>query len=346
MQVILHFGQHDTIGAPLRDPVTAGLAQNWNTLLQNGFLLPLLAPKAEAHSLASCLTDVPLPTLTEAGHGELLWRRLPARLHGLQAQIRLLSPKVLIICAPERIAANAGFEAAQALYQILGKVDLHLHIPLDRPDHHLESLIGYWLLEGRTLLPFPQTLTSLTASPYVDFRQIYTPWLSVFPEAKLHLSRRSEQADAFQDLAAFTRLFELPKLSPIPPTQASVPSRAIWDSLRHANRLPGMERKLHSQLVQTFEPMNLPADSEIELFGAKARANLHAAFMPVARELEVHLEDQSFLDDLDDILASRSILLGSMNKQLIEQLPRFRLGHQTAGLRAVRRALIREERNK
>lgn len=345
MQVILHFSQDGTVRTPLRDPVNTGLAQNWSTLLEHGILLPFLDPEAAAHSLASGLTSTPLPPVTKTGHSALLWGQCPTRQHGLQAQLRLLSPKVLIICAPICAEFDAGLKAAQALHKILGDVNLHIHSTLDRPDHHVEHLLGHWLQERRELTPFPQELSKLINSPHVDYRQIYTPWLNRFPEAEIHLTRQGTQSNRTTALTAFTSRFELPDLPPALPPQTTPPSRAIWDSLRHANRLPGETAELHDQLTHIFTPMTFPADTEIEVFGAKARAHLHTAFTPVAKELEAQLEDGSFLNDLDDILISRPIPLSDLNQQLIEQLPRFRLGRKTAGLRAVRRALTREKQS-
>lgn len=346
MQVILHFSQDGTVRTPLRDPVTTGLIRNWKTLLEHEVLLPLLTPETEAHSVVSCLTGVPLPPVTEAGHSALLWGKCPSRQQGLKAQLRLLAPKVLIICVPICAGPDAGRHAAQALHKILGEVELHIHLALKRPDHHLETLLGYWLLEGRTLTPFPKELSKLIESPHVDYRQIYAPWLILFPDAKLHLTRQIKQADPTAALATFTQRFELSDLPPLLNPQRTTPPRATWDSLRHANRLPSATPELHDQLARTFASMSLPADAEIELFGGQARTDLHSAFTPVAKALDEQLESGSFLSDLDDILTPRPMPLNRLNQQLIAQLPRFRFGRNTAGLRAVRRSLARAKREK
>ncbi len=346
MQVILHFSQDGTVRTPLRDPVATGLVRNWKTLLEHDVLLPFLAPEAEARSLASSLTGAPLPPVTEAGHSAFLWGKCPSRQQGLKAQLRLLAPKVLIICAPICAGPNAGREAAQALRKILGEVELHIHLALKRPDHHLETLLGYWLLEGCTLTPFPKELSKLIDSTHVDYRQIYAPWLSLFPDAKLHLNRQITPADPTAALSAFTQRFEFPDPPLLLHPRSTTPPRATWDSLRHANTLPGAIPELHDQLARTFASMSLPADTEIELFGGQARTDLHAAFTPVAKALDEQLESGSFLSDLDDILTPRPIPLDRLNQQLIAQLPRFRLGRNTAGLQTVRRSLARAKREK
>lgn len=347
MQVILHIGQHGILDASLRDPLTSGLAQNWATLLEHDVLLPFLHPEAEAHSLASCLADAPLPPLVETGHDRLLTQYIPSMLKGLYAQIRLMRPKVLIICAPAFYSqtANVAHGAAQALKSVFEGAELQLHATLKRPDHHLEHLFGHRLATGHPLQSFSTEADALLAGPHVDYRQIFAPWQEVFPRAKLYVTRCADQQDSAEMLAAFCRRFDLPTLDqvPLPDLSAAVstPPRALWEGLRHANALSNKPADLKGELMEKFSALTLPQDAAVDIFSLQSRARLHAAFAPVAAALEPHLQGLSFRTDLDEILVPRPYPLHSLSPQLAAQLPRSRLGRKTAGLRAVRRALTR-----
>lgn len=352
MQVLLHIGHHGILDARLRDPLSSGLAQNWAILLEHDVLLPFLHPEAEAHSLANCLHGTPLPSLVETGHDRLLTQQPSSMLKGLYAQIRLMRPKLLIICAPAFYgqAANVAHAAAQALKPVLEGAELHIHATLERPDHHLERLFGHWLGTGRSLQSFSTEADALLAGPHVDYQQIFTPWQEAFPAAKLYVTRCADQPDCAEMLAVFGRRFELPTLPPAPTpdlsASVSTPPRALWEGLRHANALSNEPADLRAELIEEFSALTLPQDAAVDLFSLQSRTRMHAAFTPVAAALEPHLHGPSFQDDLDEILIPRPHPLLSLTPQLIAQLPRFRFGRKTAGLRAVRRALAHAEREK
>lgn len=352
MQVLLHIGNHGILDARLRDPLSSGFVQNWAILLEHDVLLPFLHPEAEAHSLANCLHGTPLSSLVETGHDRLLTQQPSSMLRGLYAQIRLMRPKLLIICAPAFYgqAANVAHAAAQALKPVLEGAELHLHATLERPDHHLERLFGHWLGTGYPLQSFSAEADALLAGPHVDYRQIFVPWQEAFPTAKLYVTRCADQPDCAEILAAFGRRFDLPTLAPAPTpdlsASVSAPPRALWEGLRHANALSNEPTDLRAELMEKFSTLTLPKDAAVDLFSLPSRARLHAAFAPVAAALEPHLQGLSFQADLDEILAPRPHPLHSLSPQLAAQLPRLRFGRKTAGLRAVRRALTRARYDK
>lgn len=217
-----------------------------------------------------------------------LHQGLPPADHMLTAvrrQIEVFEPQVTILAA--EVFANFGPVPVliQKLLAAFPGADITLVATLRRIDDYLAAWHGQRLRFGHVLPPLPEALADYAKGIHFDYRRMLENWLRATEGA----GRVIRPYDRVLAAGGSVRDF-LAETGIAPPPGASLDEevnrglhRGVLELARRGNAdlAPEDARAFFAALLRLGPGLGLPASSEVELWGAAARADLAQRFAPV-----------------------------------------------------------------
>jgi len=332
MKVVLYIGHHKVGSTALQQ----FLAQNSHRLLQHGILYPAVESEALAYNLAKAIGRgdevADLPMNIREPHNALayrMWnhrkgytvpgyhRRLPA-MHQMQFtlenQIATLAPHTVILCS--EVMANFAkvdlFLIDQMRMMFGPDIELEIYCALRRPDEYLTSWHGQRLrFGGRFDALRDGGFKEYFGDIHFDYELMLRPWFERCTKATFHIRPYAEIMASTDSTADFMNHVgvEFPDgLLPAPRLNTSYP-HALFEIARLGNHALSRENAtaLRDFLMSVRSDMDLPANAQIEMFGAENRTALHKAFTPIEDWLRRATGRSAFFNDLDDMLPVRPL---------------------------------------
>jgi len=344
MKVIIYIGHHKVGSTALQ----VFLAQNWHRLAREGILYPGVEARGLAWNLARALegedksapTDVnirePHSALAYRMMAEVSDRKVPVQFKALPSvgqmiislrqQIARLRPKTVILCS--EAFANFG-QVQPALIERLGaifpKAGIEIYCALRRPDDYLISWHGQRLKVGEKLKPLAAGgLEQYFPTIHFNFRTVVEAWGKKLPRARLIVRNYSDILAAGGSTEDFMQQVgvDFPDgMVPAGRANTSLP-RAAMEIVRHANHdlEPPAAAALCRYLLRPDNGLTPPANCDIEMFGATARAELAHRFAPIRDYLSDLTGQDAFFPDLDDLARPRAIAEADAVATLVDQI--------------------------
>ncbi|WP_204115933.1 hypothetical protein [Shimia biformata] len=348
MKVILYIGHHKVGSTALQQ----FLAKNSFRLLENGILYPATESEGLSYMIAKSVAgrdfDDHLPINIREPHNALAFR-LMAQLENhrmppfhtsipgpnqiaaiLQNQFTFLDPETVLICS--EVLANFGGAGPQLIDQLLamlGDVDLEIYCALRRPDDYLASWHGQRLKFGHKLKPLSaDALDGYVNSIHFNYRKMLEPWLKRCPDARLHIRNYADILRAGGSVADFMARTDIgwpDNLIPVDRANPSIPV-ALREIIRRGNHqlAPDQAEELRHGLMALRRTLDLPADPEIELFGAENRQRMYDAFQPHEAFLREVTGQTAFFPDLDQMLIARPMPEAEATAIALDQIAALR----------------------
>ncbi|RLL71299.1 hypothetical protein [Paenirhodobacter hankyongi] len=361
MKLILYIGHHKVGSTSLQQ----FLAVNSIPLAREGVLYPATESDGLSYMLASSLFgaeqfDRTLSINAREPHNSLAFRMLASRVKDnkgrvppfltdipslqqmrafLRNQKAYLKPHTMVVCS--EVMANFGKAdptLIDELYDILGARPAEIYCALRRPDDYIVSWHGQRLKFGQKIPRLSAGGTQAYFSTvHFDYRLMLAPWVERSPEARLHVRPYEEIVEAGGSVLDFTRTVSVDFSNcrmPRDDSNPSIPSAALEIARRGNGVLaPQGAQVLRQFLIEMRKHKAVPANAEVELFGAAARAALADAFAPIEAYLETLTGRTPFFRDLEALRQERPIPEDEANRAVLRlispQDPRF---SETPGL--------------
>lgn len=357
MQVILFVGHHKVGSSALQNY----LAQNALALIERG----ILYPATESEGLTTLLTMamagkemplVPLPVnLTEA-HNALAFRMIsditekpiPALHQGLPStetmlttvkrQIDIFQPEVVILAA-EVFANFAAVSPAliDRLQQFFDGADITVTATLRRIDDYLVSWHGQRLRFGQAPRALPNgALNHYYRNIHFNYHKMLQSWIKHMPRAQIRLRSYDQVRAAGGSVQDLMTQAGLPM--PSDPARARRANESLHRGLieiaRQGNAAleAGPAHQLFLSLLRLGPKLDLPPASEVEMYGAPARAQMLERFTPIHDWL-CERTGNTFFPDLEDIARTRSQAEYEINRAALSQIRSRHMGDVPAGAR-------------
>jgi hypothetical protein len=323
MKVVLYIGHHKVGSTTLQQ----FLAQNSNRLLQQGILYPSVESEGLAYNLSKAITgqdvaeDVSM-NIREP-HNALafrMWhhrkgytvppyhRDLPSffqMMTILKNQVSALNPHTILICS--EVMANFGkvdLFLIDQIREMFGKdVELEIYCALRRPDEYLVSWHGQRLRFGGKFKALRDGgMQGYFDDIHFDYRAMLEPWVKRCTRARFHIRTYAEIMAAGGSTADFTAQVgvEFPDgLLPAARLNTSYP-HSLFEIARLGNH--ALDAKdadtLREFLMFVRGDIDLPANADVEMYGAGNRARLSTAFAPIEDWLRQVTDRPAFFKDL------------------------------------------------
>jgi len=343
MKVILYIGHHKVGSTALQ----AYLAQNWLPLARAGILYPAVEGLGFASNLAETLgrgTAKPQNVVVREPHSALAYRMIadaskrvvPKQFRGLPSaqqmiramdkQVAALSPHTLILCS--EAFSNFGHVAAEKITTLCNAfpgAEFHVYCALRRPDDYLTSWHGQRLKVGELARPLHGTgARQYYNSIHFDYRMVLEEWVTRVPNAKISVRNYADilaTGGSAEDFVAETGL-ELPEGMQAPGrANASLPLAAFSLMERAIGDLKGPElHKLSVYLQKHGRALSPVSNSEVELFGAEQRQQMHKDFQPSEAYLRSLTGRAAFFEDLDQVITPRNVPAEEASRQLLHAI--------------------------
>ncbi|MDP5307411.1 hypothetical protein [Paracoccus spongiarum] len=326
MKVILYIGHHKVGSTALQ----TFLSWNWLKLLRDG---GILYPMVEAEGLGNCLRRAMtgkddhgrLSLNQREPHNTLAFRmidevggfKLPAFLdrppsslqmmRAIREQVENLTPSTVIMCS--EVMSNFGHVGPQLTRRIrdlFPGAEFEIYLTLRRPDEYLASWHGQRFRFGYKLDRLEGAVAKRYAtSVHFDYKTLLLPWQETFPDARFHIRNYRDVLAAGGSCEDFIRQVgvRFPSgLAAAPRSNQSIPY-AFYEIARRANQtlegpLPG---QMMNFLERTSASRDVPANSEVEVLGAEARAHLSDRFQPIHAYLGKVADQSPFFPDIDEL---------------------------------------------
>jgi hypothetical protein len=355
MKIILFIGHHKVGSSALQ----SCLAQNAVKLAARGVLYPAVDALGFDRLMSGDTSDLDawlLPPNVREAHNALAFSMIHdhngspvPRLHAdlpsteamlalIRRQAEILDPQVMILAA--EVFSHFGHIGGGMIERLTGAfpgAEIHLTATLRRVDDYLISWHGQRLRFGQQVRALPKgALAHYMKTIHFDYRKMLKGWVTALPEVPLTL--RSYDAvlaagGSVQDFMAqdFMAGIDLPPDLLGPEGQADGRlaerrinaglHRALIEIARHANL--GLDKAEAEEVFRTLlhlgPLLDLPASSQIELYGTAARASLVAQFAPINDWL-VALAGAPLFADLDQMATLRPYAENEVNRAALTQL--------------------------
>ena len=338
MRVILFIGHHKVGSSALQ----RYLARNAPTLLRQGILYPAIeatgmqrlrsriaaamtgplhvnireAHNALAFSMMSDITGKPVPAL----HTNL--PSTDTMLANIRTQIDRHRPHTVILAS--EVMANFGSMETTLITRLLANfagADVTVTATLRRVDDYLVSWLGQRLRFGHT----PPRLSDggMSGGIHFNYHKMIKPWADTCEDATWHLRNYADVVAAGGSVPDFFATNSLP-LTINNTAEARVNTglhRALIEIARRGNA--ELEKGAAQTLLQGLRALggqlDLPDTSDIELYGAKGRADIFDRFALVHEYLSDFV-GHPFFPDIDNILVQRPVLEDLANSQALAQI--------------------------
>ncbi len=307
MKLVLFIGHHKVGSTALQ----SYLAANAVALLRTGVLYPAVESEGLSTLLALAMgkSDFPthlLPVNFREGHNALgfgmlaetegrrpvpVWHEnLPPSaemLRNIRNQIEVFRPDTVILAA--EVFAHFAVLAPNAIRQlaeVFEDADIHLTATLRRIDDYLVSWQGQRLRFGEKPLRLcGKALNNYVQTVHFDYRRMLQGWMDAFPRAAIQLRTYDQvlaNGGAVQDFLKQNKIAPV-RRRPIEMQANKGLHRGLFEIARRANAALDHEtaKFLFLTLLEIGDQLGLPNPKDIEMFGARNRAELYERFEPV-----------------------------------------------------------------
>lgn len=353
MRTLYHLGLHKTGSTSLQ----FFLQRNQQQLARAGILFPPTTPQglAHYHTDALALSEQPrrTPELNDyMGHNALAYRMIneavpnftfPAvhapmpdaqsALTQIKTQAHVLKTKALVFCSEDLARASLMAPNVPARFaDYFGTENVTLMATLRRPD----DAIAAWQTQR---LRFGHPFGALHADPpeawlgtiHIEYRAALEPWLRTFPKAKLCLLPYKKMRAQGGSIGSFKTLsgLELPQnLVPLPDTNPGLPHALLEIARQSLTALPRpAARAFLHYLEDATRRLNLPANSDVDLFAPATRDALYRAFEDIHAWLCRITDTWPFFADFDDMRAPRPLPIIGATQQILPALKKDAAHH-------------------
>lgn len=344
MKVILYIGHHKIGSTSLQ----TFLSQNSNQLLKNSILYPYVERQGALMAAAKRFLGDRLgagPINVREAHNALAFRLISEISAGrsvpdyhrhipssaqifatIQAQIERHKPKVLILCA--EVFSNFGTSDPNLISQLrdaLPTAEFEIYLGLRRPDEHLIAWQSQKLAFGEisTQLSDPGHYFGLY-NIHFNFYALLAPWHTRFPTAKLTLRPYSDillSGGSSMDFMENVDANFPTGLRPAPKRNPSLPN-AMMEIARRANEqlTPELAKTVRQTMRRVAQRIDMPKNSDVEMFGPKNRAFILEHFTPTHAYLNDLTSSDSFFPDYDEVGRCKLIPENDAMQIVLEQL--------------------------
>lgn len=350
MKVVIFFGHHKVGSTALQ----AFLSQNALALLRAGILYPAVEAEGQADLLKRALQgqDTPgaPPINVREPHNALAFRlitdvtgrdmppfhqNLPGTaqmIRTIRKQVQALDPGAVILCS--EVMSNLGPRdpgLIARIRDIFPDAEFELYCTFRRPDEYLVSWYGQRLTLGHKVAPlWDGGALDYTSTIHFDYRALLEPWRRCFAGAPFHVRNYRDVLAAGGSVEDFTGRVGIDFPSGLAAPERSNRSLpyALMEILRRANRtLPRPEAKrLRGFLLGLSDRIDLPANGEVEMFGAGVRADLFRAFAPIHDYLCDATGRPAFFPDLGEMRIVRPVPEPEASRAALAELARLKRG--------------------
>jgi len=351
MKVVLYIGHHKVGSTALQQ----FLAQNSHRLLQHGILYPAVESEGLAYNLSKAVgagdvaEDVSMNV--REPHNALafrMWhhrkgytvpsyhRDLPGYFQMmtiLKNQVAALAPHTIVICS--EVMANFGkvdLFLVDQMREMFGRdVELEIYCALRRPDEYLVSWHGQRLRFGGKFKALRDGgFQGYFNDIHFDYRIMLEPWVQRCTKARFHIRTYSEIMAAGGSTADFTAQVgvDFPDgLLPAERLNSSYP-HALFEIARRGNHALGPKDAvtLREFLMFVSGDIDLPANGDIEMYGADNRARLSARFDPIEDWLRQITGRAAFFKDLDQMQQTKPLPELEAMKMSLEAIHKRKAG--------------------
>lgn len=359
-KVVLFIGHHKVGSSSLQDY----LSRNALALLRAGILYPSVEMQGHALMLAAALRGhdglTALPLNLREAHNALAFRMIaeqkdrdpPAHhpnlpsskqmFHAIRQQMEALHPEAVVLCAEvfSNFAASDP-RMIERLRDFFAGCDVTIMATLRRPDEYLVSWESQRMKFGQSGQPLrnPKRLLGSSRSIHLNYELMLRGWVETFPEARLVLRDYAEVMQAGGSIADFEAQsgLDMPQgLLPVPRSNPSI-KVALLEIMRRINEAfpPGEAHRLRDAVQAEARAIDLPANGEIEMFGAENRQQLLELFAPSDAYLRQVTGKARFFADYDRIAETRPIPQAEASRAALAALkPRIAAGDLPEPMRA------------
>lgn len=230
----------------------------------------------------------------------------------VERQVEVFDPAVTILAA--EVFANfapISPKLIRRLMQAFPGAEVTLTATLRRVDDYLAAWHGQRMRFGQKVAPLPKAMGHYTRNLHFNYRKMLEGWVATCPEAMLRLRSYDDVRAAGGSVQDFMGGFGLPLPEDpglAPPVNESL-HRAFFEIMRQANAtLPRPEAQALFHLLLGLGGLpDLPARSDIEMYGAAARAEMAEAFAPVHDWLGEVSGQAPFFADAEQIACLRPV---------------------------------------
>lgn len=351
MRVILFVGHHKVGSSALQQY----LAQHAPRLRQQGVLYPAVETwgmqRLRFPALAGLVKRLPVDIreahnglafgmIKEAGGAPVprLHAKLPScarMMANIRAQVAQYQPDTVVIVA--EVLSNFGYQKPELitqLFDLFPGAEFTICATFRRLDDYMISWMGQRLRFGRK----PKRLRNGAPQGGIhsSYRMLIAPWIAAAPHATVQLTN---YADVMASGGAVPAFFAQHNLPVIPGGDANRRMnaglhRGLIEIARQANiALEGPEKFAFFRALFPLGPkLDLPKNADIEMFGAKRRAEAHAHFIPEHAYLS-QIVGKPFFPDFDDMLNLRPVPEVDVITSALAQIKQSHLKALPAGAR-------------
>lgn len=327
MKIILFIGHHKVGSSALQDY----LARNAVALLEQGVLYPAIDPAGVARLRAGGAAEpasLSLPPNLREAHNALafsmiadqtgspippLHQNLPSTdemLATIGRQVEMFQPQVVILAAEVfSHFANISGALIARLLAALPKAEIQLTATFRRVDDYLVSWHGQRLRFGQIVRPLPQgAMGHYFKTIHFDYRKMLRGWIQALPPAR----RVLRPYDAVMAAGGSVQDFMAQSGLPLPVAEQADARvnqglhRGLIEIASRSNASLEHEdaQDVFRVLLRLGPLLDLPASSQIELYGAEARERLASRFTPIHNWLSA-LVREPFFADIDELRVLR-----------------------------------------
>lgn len=325
---IFYIGAHKTGSSALQEYLTL----NSHKLLENGVLYPFVEPDGIAYAFAKSALNQNQTKLSfkiKSPQNHIAYKMLaehtdykvPARYRPLpsstmmmqtvRAMMQATQSHTLLLCS--ELFIQFGTRAPQAIKQLLessGVKQFSAYAVLRRPDLYLASWQSQLLKAGASKGRLSDdTIKRFIGTCHLEYTASVTPWVSRVGPENFNLVNYAELKDHGGSIGHFTRHYGLHISNSVTADgrNTGLPY-AVYETIRQANAVLGNKKSYFIRwCIDNAHNLDLPVNSEVELFGQENRSWLVSRFRSENRDLGKLTGTELFFPDLDAALETNSI---------------------------------------
>ena len=250
-------------------------------------------------------------------------------------QLHALHPHTVVLCS--EVMSNFGPnhpDLIDRVRNIFPNADHELYCVLRRPDDYLISWHAQRLRFGNKVRPLSGgAALNYTNGIHFDYRKVVEPWVKAFPDAPLRLRNYADVLKAggsAEDFFDATGLQMPGGMGALGRANQSLPCAAM-EIARRANHdlSPENAEAMRHFLLTCHTHISLPANRDVEMFGADLRTALAERFAPIHDWLSVQTNQPAFFPDMDDMIKTRPLPEEEAVARLLKQIDTATLPNDT-----------------
>lgn len=326
---IFYIGSHKTGSSALQEHLTL----NSQKLLDDGVLYPFIEPDGIAYSLAKTMLNhhvKDLPFKIKSPHNHIAYKLLSEAVKGysvpkryrplpafatmmqtVRAMMAQTNVDRLLLCS--EVFSQIGIQAPHKIKTLINKSGVdqaEVYCVLRRPDQYLASwqsqVLKFGAPNGRLS---DQSILRFVGTCHLEFKSAVAPWRKQVGADNLTLVNYADLRNAGGSISHFEETFDLQIKEPI---VANVENTglpyAAYETIRRANGALGKDRSGFLRwYIQAAHKIPLPANNEVELFGAENRLWLVDNFTSDNKGLGEMIGQDMFFPDIEEARATHSM---------------------------------------